>query len=236
MSDKPAGGTSLAAMLLEAQRAVQNVPKDARNEFSGYDYTSAESIITEARRALHAAGLTVYRREWVLSMLGESPIVIATFVVASPTAELEAACPFPIVETKGKPLDKALATALTSGLAYWLRDLLLIPRCAEEMDKRDDAGHEPEKQGRGTPTEARPTAETPVPTSPPSTAGEQQPRTLAQLGQLLLTMAGGDKAAASKLCNDLLGVPTLREFRGYLPDAIDKVWGEYKDRGYDVTQ
>ncbi len=248
--------TTLAAAILDAQRAVQSVPKDARNEFSNYDYASAESIITEARRALHAAGLTVYRREWSMMVAGETPYVLATFVLACGSEEQLSTCPFPVVEGKGKPLDKALATALTSGLAYWLRDLLLIPRCGEEMDTRDDAAHEPKPRARKPATKLPPpTNETTTSGPPPvktanedshtdavapsggaakpigTTAVQTPPRTLAQLGNLMLIMAGGDKSKASDLCNDLLGVPTLREFKGYLPDAIETVWGAHKDSG-----
>lgn len=41
---------------------------------------------------------------------------------------------------KGRPLDKAFATALTTALKYWLRDLLLLPRVVadDDMDTRDD--------------------------------------------------------------------------------------------------
>jgi hypothetical protein len=54
--------------------------------------------------------------------------------------------PFPIIGTNGKGDDKAVATALTSSLSYFLRDLLLVPKSddaaelvrAPEMDARDD--------------------------------------------------------------------------------------------------
>ena len=52
---------------------------------------------------------------------------------------------FPIIEDKGRPLDKALAGALTTSLAYYLRDLLLIPKQDEnQVDKRDDTRHIPQ--------------------------------------------------------------------------------------------
>jgi hypothetical protein len=54
---------------------------------------------------------------------------------------------WPFAEEKGRPLDKALAGALTSSLGYWLRSLLLVPRDDEEMDKRDDRAHDPEVLG-----------------------------------------------------------------------------------------
>ena len=58
---------------------------------------------------------------------------------------------FPAQLKKGTPLDKAVAAALTTSLAYWLRDLLLIPRVDHEMDKRND---EPADPGELLKTEA----------------------------------------------------------------------------------
>lgn len=208
--------SSLAEALRVAQATISAVSKDARNEFSGYDYASAESIITEARRALIASGLTVYRKEWCVESAQPWPLVVATFVVTNGTESFTATCPFPVVDGRGKPPDKAVATALTSCLAYWLRDLLLIPRCDEEMDRRNDADCAP--------------AAVPPSDSPASGPVDRMPpRTLAELGGLLLDMAGGDLAKARALCRDLLGVESLRGYKGYLPDALEKVWEAYKD-------
>jgi hypothetical protein len=65
---------------------------------------------------------------------------------------------------RGRPLDKAMATANTSALAYLLRDLLLMPRVdpQEEMDARDD--------GAGSARE--PATPTPTPASPPAPSAE----------------------------------------------------------------
>jgi lysozyme len=51
-----------------------------------------------------------------------------------------------------RPLDKAVATAMTYNLGYFLRGLLLLPRVEEgtDVDQRDDRTHEP-KQVRKVP-------------------------------------------------------------------------------------
>src|SRR5258707_6928030 len=49
----------------------------------------------------------------------------------------------PIVEDKSRPMDKAVATALTYNLGYTLRGLLLLPRVEDEVDQRDDRKYEP---------------------------------------------------------------------------------------------
>lgn len=130
---------SLSAALLAAQRAVNAVGKDSRNDFHKYRYVSAEAMISACRAALAEGGLTVRRRAWEIS--DDGTFVVSKFEVSySLTGEstVDTVPWFAVVE-KGKPADKALASALTTSLSYWLRDLLLIPREDEEtMDSRDD--------------------------------------------------------------------------------------------------
>ncbi len=51
----------------------------------------------------------------------------------------------PVLPEKGRPVDKAEATALTYSLGYVLRGLLKIPRTADadDLDQRDDRGRDP---------------------------------------------------------------------------------------------
>ena len=47
--------------------------------------------------------------------------------------------PWPILEGNGRPFDKALAGALTTQQAYFVRDLLQMPKEDEnEIDRRND--------------------------------------------------------------------------------------------------
>jgi len=55
--------------------------------------------------------------------------------------------PWLFFEEKGKPIDKALAGALSSSLNYFLRDLLLVVREEEgNMDRRNDKEYEPKRK------------------------------------------------------------------------------------------
>lgn len=139
--------TSLASALVQATQHAQSVSKDGKNAFHGYRYASAEAIIAEAREALTAAGLTLAALGWsVTPPAGDFPghltVSYRLFHVSGETLDLEP-CSTAIIPEKGRPYDKAEATALTYSLGYVLRGLLLLPRVDEEPDKRDDRGTPP---------------------------------------------------------------------------------------------
>lgn len=139
---------TLASALLAAQKALPSVGKDAKNSFHHYSYVSAEAMIGACRDALHGAGLTVRRAGWKFDGTPEGGIVNSTFVLShGPTGEsVSDEIAWICVPEKGRPIDKAMAGALTSSLGYYLRDLLLVPREDEnEMDKRDDSSYQPRK-------------------------------------------------------------------------------------------
>lgn len=144
--------------LLQAQKAVQSIEKDAYNKFAGYWYTSAEKMVEECRKALHDAGLTVSRRSWAVRndpALPSMPILVSQMILTHPASgdDQRSIIEYPVCEGKGKPMDKALSGALTTSLAYWLRDLLLIPRFEEEVDKDSGGGQQKPPAGKGNPTE-----------------------------------------------------------------------------------
>jgi len=153
----PEPKTSLASALLAAQKALPSVGKDAKNSFHHYSYVSAEAMIGACRDALHGAGLTVRRAGWKYDGSPDGGIVNSTFVLThGPTGEsVSDEIAWICVPEKGRPIDKAMAGALTSSLGYYLRDLLLVPREDEsEMDRRDDRTYEPRKAA--APAPARP--------------------------------------------------------------------------------
>ena len=139
---------SLPEALLKAQRYAQPVAKSARNNFHGYDYAPADAVIAEARRALNLAGLLAYRH--LARIVADSephPLLLSTFALEHPASGQTIVfvdLPYPIIEEKGRPWDKALAVALTTSLSYWLRDLLLMERDeADDAAGRDDRAHAP---------------------------------------------------------------------------------------------
>lgn len=139
MADESGSNKQLNAALLEAQKAVHAVTKDAVNQHHRYGYASSEAIIIEARQCLTEAGLVVRRGHWSYDPTNNK--VYMDFHITHPDSGeyFKEGVEFPAVPGNGRPLDKALAAALTTAQSYYLRDLLLIPRVDVEMDTRDDS-------------------------------------------------------------------------------------------------
>lgn len=147
--DKQAG---LYAALARAVSRAQAVGKDSTNTFSHYKYASAEALIEESRGCLAAEGLAVMPKAWrVVPLSAPVPTgskagmyfadVVVTYLVTHKdggTVECEASTP--ACTDNGRPQDKAVATALTYSIGYFLRSLLLLPRVDAEhdVDQRDD--------------------------------------------------------------------------------------------------
>jgi len=106
----------------------------------------------------------------------------------------ECATSTPAIEEKGRPRDKAVATALTYSLGYFLRGLLLLPRVDEatDVDRRDDTKHDPrDRPANGAQRQAPPSA------SPPP-ARPQAPSMDADLPATLTAIATTPSVAALK--------------------------------------
>lgn len=175
---KPAD--SLTAALLAAQVALPQVTKDATNNFMKFNYVSAEGMIAACRSILHEQGLLAQRTGWATlppngSAIDYGSIVSHMKLVHVPSGQEQLdEITWPIVPEKGRPMDKAIAAALTSSLSYWLRDLLMVPREEEDgMNSRDDRGHTHEKPTQVLPPlkpkpapDGDPEAETPPPELP----------------------------------------------------------------------
>ena len=147
----PVPSLSIPTPLFEAQQHVVPVTKDARNDYQGFDYASAESVLQAARAALGAAGVSVARLGIDLEIKEGYWILCSTYqVTGDPQYSEPFVRKFPLVPGKGRPLDKSLAVALTTDLAYTLRDLLLIPRLGvdESIDARNDAEQSKKTQTR----------------------------------------------------------------------------------------
>jgi len=141
-TDNNAGWVGIIPALLKAQQQVEAVEKASKNDFGGYKYASAEDMITASRIVLHENGLIVTKNGWrvIRAEDGESaPLVEAVYVLAHENGSaVMCTTQYPICTGKGRPEDKALNASLTTGLSYFLRDLLLIPRCDVEVDQRPD--------------------------------------------------------------------------------------------------
>ena len=144
MTIKPTTGIWLA--LLGAQKAIANVKPNAKNTYHNFTYVSSDEMISEARSVLHQNDLIVFRADFKVEFdKGEFGMLVSTFVLShAPSNEKHESqsCWF-IQPEKGRPIDKALAGALTSSMGYYLRDLLQVPRQEEDMNSRDDTRYEP---------------------------------------------------------------------------------------------
>ena len=131
---------SLDGALLEAQRLIRGVRKGSRNDYHRYNYASAEDMIAESRKVLLAAGLVAPRESWSLAHRDSVWIITSTMRIAHPVSGESrlVTTEYPIVPEKGRPLDKAANASLSTSYAYWLRDLLQIPRVETEVCARDD--------------------------------------------------------------------------------------------------
>lgn len=145
----------LFAALVQAQQRINPVHKDSRNEYHRYNYASAEDVIDEGRKALNQAGLALVAEEW-RTQKGDGQSDGHTYslsvryrLVHASGQSMNFWTETSVIPEKGRPNDKAEATALTYNLSYFLRGLLLIPRTDEEqVDQRDDRNFKPPAKGQ----------------------------------------------------------------------------------------
>lgn len=138
--------------LAEAQRNLKAVGKGSTNSFHGYSYTSAEDMLTACRSALLDAGLVCTRDGWTVEEICGTMYVKAFGSLhcvgagSEPGKDLTAVSNtfvYPVVPGNGRPIDKAISAALTTGLSYWLRDMMMLPRVdGLEVDTRDDSKYQ----------------------------------------------------------------------------------------------
>lgn len=128
--------------LIRAQKTAKEVAKSSENSYHRYAYASAESIIAEARDALGQHGLAV-TASWTVV---DGRVNVQYILMHEDGARESFFATTPIVPEKGRPVDKAEATALTYNMGYFLRGLLLLPRVEKgaEVDARDDRNHDPD--------------------------------------------------------------------------------------------
>lgn len=138
--------TGIWSALLGAQKAITNVKPNSKNTYHNFTYVSSDEMISEARAVLHANDLIVFRADFKVEFdKGEFGMLVSNFVLShAPSNEKhESQSVWFIQPEKGRPIDKALAGALTSSMGYYLRDLLQVPRQEEDMNSRDDTRYEP---------------------------------------------------------------------------------------------
>ena len=136
----------IAIKLAAAGWAAGSVPKGSRNDFANYDYSSAEEIISHTQPFFRAHGLSWCRvswspLRWLCTNDGEASHRVQSWVQLTDLdtgSRWMGPIDWPVVTSKGRPLDKAEASALTDSLKYWLLGILMLPRGQIEMDQRED--------------------------------------------------------------------------------------------------
>ena len=125
-------------------------------------------MITDCRVALHNQDLLVTRNGWrIIREPDCTPTVEAVYVLGHKDGHsVVCATQYPIVIKGGAmPEDKALNASLTTGLNYFLRDLLLVPRVEVEVCSRPDSVTSTAKSG---------TRQTSKPAAPQRKAGDNR--------------------------------------------------------------
>lgn len=163
MTAPPAG--ALAKALAKAQERAKAVPHDATNAFHRYAYTSAEAVIAEAKQALAGCGLAIIPVSHTLVQTDGRLDLHRQLVLTHESGEERSlAIVWPVVPDKGRPVDKAVAGALTTSLSYCLRDLLLMPRVdpGDDLAAREDRP-EPQALNKSAPPPQKPAGPPPEP-------------------------------------------------------------------------
>lgn len=152
--------SALAMALVNAQRAIKGVEKGSRNKFHGYNYASAEDVVSACREALNSQGLSLlvclYRsddnepmettdKKGNAQTIESGMLYVEYMLLHESGANLRMHSCTPWHTENGRPPDKAIACAKTYDISYFLRGLLLLPRVEEgnEPDTRDDSKYTP---------------------------------------------------------------------------------------------
>ena len=99
---------------------------------------SAESMMEMWTKISEAQGLILYPAELTIDEGNLRTRWILEHADSEATRQIQ--MDWPIVEAKGKPRDKAVASARTSSLGYLIRDLLVAPRVHPTDDMEDERG------------------------------------------------------------------------------------------------
>jgi|TARA_R110000824_G_scaffold106327_3_gene251188 hypothetical protein len=151
--DRPVKAKSEATLvraLHAAQWEANRIDKDSKNTFSNYDYTSAESMMSMWTEISGRHGLSLFPVELNIRYSpGDPPILQTTWVLSHVRGEDRTlSMEWPVVTGKGKPMDKAIASARTSSLGYLIRDLLIAPRIHPTDDMDHTRWSEPQRDAK----------------------------------------------------------------------------------------
>lgn len=228
--DVKAGPGKLAEALAKARAKCKAAHKDSQNTFHKYKYASAESIIDEAKAALEESGLALVPLTQEMSVVGQGNTCVYELrrlltLVHSSGENLPVSIRWPVIPDRGRPLDKAFASAITTSLSYYLRDLLMMPRVDpdDDMSGREDRDEpeSPRPQKQAPPAKA----EKPAALPPAKQNGNEMPKTGEELEVRLCSFS--DNLAKQGLCRngELMAYIQKHAFASQFPPDM-KTWNQ----------
>lgn len=151
--DTTKAGAELYAALAAAQADVASIGKDGTNTQRGYRYATTEAVIRGSRQHLAAHGLA-FLSTWAQALPEVAPGDIGKQHVAARVTihwalghaaggQITGTATMDAIGSPARPPDKAVAAAVTYGLGFVLRGLLLLDR-ADEDEHAPDRRPEPE--------------------------------------------------------------------------------------------
>ena len=162
------GATAFEQAIRAAQKDLPEIDKDARNEFHGFSYTSAESMIKRCRESLLKFGL-VFRlvNQTVTPGADYSTLKLAFLLTHIESSTSEPMNQEYIIVHGKNPLDKGLFACQTEAIAYALRGIFMLSKNEDGLDisGRDDRERveHPKKQPVGLQTAKPATKPAPKP-------------------------------------------------------------------------
>jgi hypothetical protein len=205
----------LFAALAAVQEQDIDAPHDAKHAQRNRGYTSAEAILYAWKAAIKGTGLAVFgsapRINGPRSANGPMWMKRECFLIHAPSGEaIEVHIEWPLNLHRGNTHEDALKAAMTSSLAWLLRDWGLFPKREEEPEPRR------------APPQAPPPG--PAPTPPPG--GKRPEQSAPDKGtfasaNVIGAMKESAKAAGITMVADMKGF--MRDLLGYEVGAVDQV-------------
>jgi len=176
---------ALNAALLEAQKQIGAVTKDANNKFFSSDYATLEAVLGTIKDALNGAGIVILQP---VEMIGESWCVVSRLLHAESGQSIESIMP---VVCKDMNDPQKWGSAITYARRYTLQSLVALP----SAEKDDDDGN-----GASGKTDKKPASQKPpAPPKPPTDTEREKAK------RILWNAAKGygyDDKALDKFCVD----------------------------------
>lgn len=237
----------LFAALARAQSAARTVGKDGKHDQKGYTYATAEAMIRAFRAAIDGTGLSLIStwewrdvepievgKQWITG------IVVEHWIIAHESGGyVRGASECHVVESAGRPRDKATAAALTYMHGFVLRQILNLDRDDEgaaAVDRRPDMeGDTAPNYGRRGGSDRRPDRRHPEPPRAAEVRVVRSEPAARPAARPAATPPGDDYAAKRRELGDELNAfleecerqtGVRREWSDVLSEALGEPWPE----------